>query len=313
MLSIAIVLHNSVDGLDACLQSIRSDVESGWAEVIAVDNASPDDSIAVLRQRLPAARLITLERNCGFAGGINKAFESASGNYWLMLNPDVCVPVGGLKQLVSWLDRHPAIGAASPDIVAPDGAWQSPGRAFPSVLRVLLEASRLHRLLPARLRGRLLRGAYWTGGSQLDAGWVPGTAMIVRQAAAQAAGPLREDLFMYGEDLEWCWRLRRAGWRIGVCAETLWSHGDGTSAIRTWGASDRESRMAGGIDAACRIMYGNSHARILAAATATALALEAHAPGRSEGQRRNAASAALAWRRLALRRQRGPAGCSPAS
>jgi GT2 family glycosyltransferase len=301
-LTIAIVLYNSAATLPYCLRSVRPAVEASWAEVIAVDNASPDLSADVVRTELPGAQLLALNENRGFAAGVNAAMRRASGRYWLLLNPDVHVPASGLETLVAWMDRYPEIGVASPDIEGLDGTSESPGRATPSIAWTLLELSRLHRILPERTRGRLLRGPYWPGGDQLNVGWVPGTAVIVRPEAARAAGQLREDLFMYGEDLEWCWRMRRAGWQIGVCASTTFTHETSSSARRSFGEDERERRIAAGIDAACRLMYGPAHARLLAALTVIAFEAESRAPRRDEDQRDRARAAARTWRALATRR-----------
>ena len=301
-LSIVLVLHNSADELADCLRSIGSAIEAGWAELIAVDNASPDRSAEIVRDEFPRARLLTLEKNRGFAAGANAALPHAAGRYWLLLNPDIVASVNGLEALVRWMDAHPAIAAASPELCGDDGRCESPGRATPSIVRTLLELSRLHRLLPAAARGRVLRGPYWPGGDQYDAGWVPGTAMIVRPAAARQVGALREDLFMYGEDIEWCWRLRRARWRIGVCSGARFVHRGGASARRTWGEREQERRVAAGVDAACRSMYGPAHARALAALTGLALRLDSYGIARDPAQRGRAREGARTWQRLARRR-----------
>lgn len=297
--SIAIVLHNSGGPLRDCLRAIREDLDSGFAELIAVDNASPDDGVAIVRAEVPAGQVVELETNRGFAAGANAALARARGRYWILLNPDVRVPTGGLRHLVAWMDAHPELGVASPDIVDVDGRWEEPGRALPSVARTLLRLLRLHRLLPASLRRRVFRAGYWTSGDQLDAGWVPGTAMMVRPAAATAVGPLREELFMYGEDVELCWRMRRAGWRVGVCSSTTFVHGTSSSARLTFSEDDLDRRIAEGMDAACRLMYGARHARVLAAVTALAFALDARVPGKPRAQRDRARAAARVWRGLA--------------
>ena len=301
-LSIAIVLYNSADVVASCLASVRDAVDSRWAELIAVDNASPDDSADIVQRELLTAVVISFQENRGFAAGANAALARASGRYWLLLNPDVEVPERGLGALVDWMDRHPELGLASPDMVGVDGAWESPGRAVPSIGRTVLELMRLHRLLPADVRGRLLRGPYWTGGDQLNVGWVPGTALIIRPEAAREVGELREDLFMYGEDLEWCWRMRGAGWRIGVCTAATFRHRTSSSARATFGETEKERRIAAGINAACRLMYGPTHARALAAVTAASLTVEAYSPRRASGHRQRALNAAHLWRELAARR-----------
>jgi GT2 family glycosyltransferase len=298
-LSIVVVLYNSGATLADCLSAIQPELVSGVAELIAVDNASPDTSVEVLRAEVPAAQVIEMESNLGFAAGVNAALAHAGGRYWLLLNPDVRAPAGGLRRLVDWMDAHPALGIASPDIVDVNGRWEEPGRALPSVGRTLLRLSRLHRLMPAGLRRSVFLGAYWTGGDQLNAGWVPGTAMIVRPAAVREVGPLREELFMYGEDVEWCWRMRRSGWRVGVCSSTTFVHDTSSSARLTLGQDDVERRIAQGMDAACRLMYGPKHAGALAALTALAFALDARAPGKSPEERDRARATARVWRSLA--------------
>ncbi len=297
-LTIAIVLYNSAEALPDCVRSIREELASGFAELIAVDNASPDESVAVLRAEFPAAQVVEMDGNRGFAAGVNAALARARGRYWLLLNPDVRAPAGGLRGLVAWMDAHPGLGVASPEIVDVDGRWEEPGRALPSVARVLLRLSRLHRLLPADVRRRIFRGSYWTSGDQLNAGWVPGTAMIVRPAAVSTVGLMREELFMYGEDVEWCWRMRRAGWRVGVCSSTTFVHGTSSSARRTFSEDEVQRRIAEGLDGACRLMYGPRHARVLAMVTALAYALDALAPGTSPAQRDRARAAARVWQRL---------------
>jgi N-acetylglucosaminyl-diphospho-decaprenol L-rhamnosyltransferase len=301
-LTIVIVLHNSAGELVDCLRSVSPAIEAGWAELIAVDNASPDRSGEIVRREVPQARLLTLDQNRGFAAGTNVALSMAVGRYWLLLNPDVVASVNGLRTLVSWMDAHPAIAAASPEFCGDNGHCESPGRAIPSIVRTLFELSRLHRLIPASTRARVLRGPYWLGGDQYDAGWVPGTAMIVRPEAARQVELLREDLFMYGEDIEWCWRMRRAGWRIGVCSAAGFVHRGGSSAHRSWGEHEHERRIAAGVDAACRSMYGPAHARALAALTALALRLDSYGTGREAPRRAHARDGARIWAQLARRR-----------
>lgn len=305
-LSIAVVLYNSAGTLAGLTRSLRPAVQEGFAEVIAVDNGSPDNSSTIVRSELPEATLLMRPDNRGFAAGMNAALMEARGRYWMLLNPDVSVSVTALRALVAFMDNHPEIGLASADLQGDDGQWEAPGRATPSIGRTLLELTRLHRILPSHVRARILRGPYWAGGDQVDAGWVPGTAAIVRPEAARAAGPLREELFMYGEDVEWCWRIRRAGWRIGVCSTVQLQHATGSSARRTFGDDDRDFRMTAGMHHACRIMYGSLHARALAAVTALALTIETVAPRRDGPYRRRARVAAGRWWHLTTRQASPP-------
>jgi N-acetylglucosaminyl-diphospho-decaprenol L-rhamnosyltransferase len=298
--SVTIVLHNSEQDLGRCLAAIRPAVSSGFAELIAVDNASPDGSAGAVARSLPDARIIRSDENLGFAAGANLAWPHVRGRYWLLLNPDAELERGGLERLAAWMDANPQLGAASAELMGPDeGGPRSTGRALPSPWRALFEASRLHLLLPARTRGRVLRGAYWRGGDQLDAGWVPATALLVRRGAVDSAGLLDERFFLYGEDIEWCWRMRRAGWSIGVCSGVHCRHREAGSASRTFTDEAVRHRMVEGELKAVRKLRGDRYARRYARATALALKLEALHPGRSAKRRRSAIAAAREWGRAA--------------
>ena len=279
--SITVVAYNSDHCLRHCLSSVRGSVREGFAELIVVDNASPDQSARIVADEFPEAILVRSESNRGFAGGCNLAWPYVSGPYWLLLNPDVIVPSGGLEGLVQWMEEHPEIGAASPGLVDGTGHAASVARRFPSLTGSLLEMSRLHRLIPRERREEMLLGAYWPSAKDhLNVDWVPGTAMIVRRRAVESTGLLSEREFMYGEDTEWCWRIRRAGWRIGVCGALRFQHDEGQSAIRTWGETERNGRMWRGIYASCATMRGTTYCRLLMVANALAFAIEAFHPSR---------------------------------
>ena len=286
--SITVVAYNSDHCLSVCLSSVRSHILDGFAQLIVVDNASPDESARLVTERFPEARLLRSDTNRGFAGGCNLAWPLVEGRYWLLLNPDVIVPSGGLARLVEWMDAHPELGGASPELVDQAGNPTCAGRRFQSLSRTALEMSRLHLLLPRRQRARMFLGSYCTGdGDHLDVDFVPGAAMIVRRQAVESAGLLSESVPMYGEDSEWCWRMRRIGWRIGVCSDLRFRHDDGRSAIRTWGEIERSQRMWNGIYASCERMRGKSYCRLLMAANALAYAIEAHHPRRTQDERRH--------------------------
>jgi GT2 family glycosyltransferase len=296
--SIAIVLHNSADVVAGCLESIHEEIERGFADLAVVDNGSPDDSAEIAAQIVPSAKIVRSDANLGFAGGVALAWPYVRSEYWLLLNPDVRVPPGGLSALIRWMNRHPSVGIASPELSAPDGTAGWPGRSFPSATLALVELLRLHRLMPVRLRGRLLRGPYWPGGDQFDAGWVPGAAMLARVAAVRDVGPPCTAFFMYGEDLEWCARIRRARWGVGVCAETVFVHGPGTSAARTWPERYRRLLVTRGWYQAIRHVRGTPRARCYRAVRMLALAMEAHNPRRGADWRTAARAEGRAWREV---------------
>lgn len=299
VVSITVVAYNSDHTLADCLRSVRPAVASGLAELIVVDNASPDRSAELVSREFPEARLVRAPSNEGFAGGHNRGWSQARGRYWLLLNPDVTVPPGGLEALVAWADAHPTLGALSPELVDTAGNAACAARRFPSIGRSLLELTRLHRLLPEETRARALLGGYWRGpGDRLDADWVPATALLVRREAVDAAGPLAEDLPLYGEDTEWCWRIRRAGYGIGLCGSLRFLHRESASTRRTFGDDERDRRLWHGVYASVARSRGRLYARALLLVNLVAFAVERIHPGRQAGERADARRHLAAHRQL---------------
>jgi GT2 family glycosyltransferase len=248
------VLYNSEDSLSRYAAALAPALDRGLVRLVAVDNASPDGSAAALKRLLPNAELIENEKNLGFAAGCNRAWPLVESRYWMLLNPDVEADAAGIERLVAWMDGHPKVGLASPRLRGPDGVAVPVARAQDSLLRPFVRALRLHKLLPRRLRSRWLLPAEREGTAMID-GWVPGAALIARTRAVAEVGPLDESFFMYGEDREWCWRMARAGWEIGVCGEVEFVHGHGASAKATWSERERMRREVAGQLQAARHMH----------------------------------------------------------
>lgn len=287
LVTITVVLYNSADCIRACLSSVVEDVRNGIAELLVVDNDSPDDGAAIVAREFPEARLLRSSVNRGFAGGCNYSWPEARGRYWLLLNPDAVAPQGGIESLVEWMELHPDIGAASPELADSHGNPCCPGRPFPSISRSLLEMTRLHLLLPRQRRNKFMQGHYSAGEDQLDVGFVPGTALIVRREVVEQAGLLSEQVLIYGEDSEWCWRIRNAGWGIGVCSRVCFRHDEGQSTLRTWGDEERTRRIWAGLYDSCRLVRGRVYAYVLMVINTLAFAVEAMHPGRPQFHRRN--------------------------
>jgi GT2 family glycosyltransferase len=275
---------------------VRSEVESGIAELVAVDNASPDDSSHIVQRELPSATLVHTGANLGFAGGVNAAWPHVSTRYWLLLNPDVVLDPGTVEALVEWMDQHLDVAIASPWLREGNHA-QFPGRALPSATLSLVEALRLHRVLPRRWREKLMQGPYVLSASSdtPEPGWVPATAVIVRTDAVRAVGPLDDSFFLYGEDLEWCWRMRRGNWKIAAAPVGGGAHHPSASSRRTWDEGRVQESIAAGTLKAYRHMRGAMRARMFALVMAASLALESGHPGRSPETRERAAAACRAW------------------
>jgi GT2 family glycosyltransferase len=282
--TVTTVLYNSEASLPRYAETLAPSLGRGLVRLIAVDNASPDGSAPLLRKLLPDAEAIGNLENLGFGGGCNRAWPLVRSRYWMLVNPDVEADAEGIERLVEWMDRHPEVGLASPLLRRPDGGAIPVARPHDTLWKPLLEALRLHRLLPRSLRSRwLLSGRRST--PELIDGWVPGAALIARSEAVSAVGPLDERLFMYGEDREWCWRMKKAGWAVGVCSEASFVHDSGMSARTTWDAGERAGREIGGHLAATRLMRGRLWAAALALLAGVLLLAESVDPRRAEDTR----------------------------
>jgi N-acetylglucosaminyl-diphospho-decaprenol L-rhamnosyltransferase len=296
-LSITLVVWNALPRLEDCLESISEDVIAGFAEVIAADNASPDRSVDAVEAAFPEATVIRMESNLGFAGGVNRTWPHIRGRYWMLLNPDTLVPPGGLRELVAWMDSHPDVAIASPALAdAEGGDVRATAHALPSAALVIAELLRLHKLLPRDIRGRVFQGPYWTGGDNLGGGWVPGTAMIVRREAAEQVGLPDEHFFLYGEDIDWCWRMRRAGWRVGYCSQVVVRHAESDTNLREYGSSDTLLRIARTELEAVRRARGTLRARLYGGALVVALGVESIHPRRTRDAREHTRALFRAWR-----------------
>lgn len=284
--SITTVLYNSAQGLQECLESVRSDVLSGFAEYLIIDNDSPDNSVKIVEEFLPEAKLLRAGQNLGFAGGCNFAYPHIKGRYWMLLNPDTIVPPNGLKKLVDWMETHPEIGIASPNLTGEGGEPACPGRSFPSISLSLLELTRLHLLLPRSWRERYFMGSYSTNQTNLFyVDWVVGAAMIARREAIEEAGLLSEEILIFGEDSEWCWRIQKAGWRVGLCSDVCVIHNEGQSGLKTWGEAERLNRIWKGIYDSCRMRRGQNYANLLKLINIFGFAIETYHPRRSKSHR----------------------------
>jgi len=132
--------------------------------------------------------------------------------------------------------------------------------------------------------------------------------MIVRREAIDDVGILDEEFFLYGEDVEWCWRMKRRGWQVGVCADVVARHSEGSSAARSFDTEHRRRLMVGGELAAVQSIRGRRFAKRYALATAFALAIEGAHPGRPRTRRREARASAKLWRTALRSVPRDPAG-----
>ncbi len=224
-LSIVIVSYNVRDLLARCLASIvtspggaaiqRSAVRRRPSiEIFVVDNASSDDSAAMVRERFPSVCLIENRDNRGFAAANNQAFAQTHGRYVLMLNPDTEVRAGASEALIGFMDAHPRAGACGGKLLYGDGSVQHSAFRFPTLAQILLDFFPLNwRLTDSRWNGRYPR-SWYARGEPFEIDHPLGADLLVRRAAAEQVGWLDDRFFIYCEEIDWCMRCKRAGWQI---------------------------------------------------------------------------------------------------
>ncbi|MDI7276937.1 MAG: glycosyltransferase family 2 protein [Anaerolineae bacterium] len=222
LLGIVTVSYNVREHLRRCLASVQETLRAGGltAEIVVVDNASSDGSAAMLRDEFPWVRLVANERNVGFAAGSNQGLRSLGfpgpdgPRYAMLLNPDTIVRERALAEMTSFLERNGRAGAAGARLVYEDGAFQHSAFHYPTLAMAFLDFFVLHhRLLDTCLNGRYPRRLYQAG-EPFEVDHPLGATLTVRREAAAQVGLLDERFFMYCEEIDWCRRIKRAGWHI---------------------------------------------------------------------------------------------------
>lgn len=227
-LSVIIVSWNVRELLRRCLSSVF-DSEGPELEVIVVDNASQDGSAALVHQDFPQARLIQNRENLGFTKANNQALAESLGRYLLLLNPDTEVVGQALTTMVSYMDAHHGVGALGPKLLNPDGSVQSSRRRFPTLTTAFLESTILQRWFP---KSEALRRYYLLDrpeDEEQEVDWVVGACLLIRRKALEETGPLDEDYFMYSEELDLCYRLKKKGWKVVYLPQAQVIHHEGKS------------------------------------------------------------------------------------
>ena len=242
-LSICVVSWNTRELLRQCLLSVYNSTRGIDSEVLAVDNASADGSAEMVRREFPAVRLFVNKVNAGFAAGSNVAIRNCTGRYVLLLNSDTVVMPGTLGSMMEFLEDNPETGVVGCKLLNPDGTAQLSHRKFPSLtwdyVRTILLSKAYHHF--KRLRGvldPLVHGDGPDGRRSVD--WVSGACLMTRRKVFDGIGLLDERFFMFCEEIDWCYRARRAGWDIHYLPDARVIHYGGESSrqqrLRTYWA-----------------------------------------------------------------------------
>lgn len=241
-LSFVIVNWNGGNWLKRCIESIAKYPPSTACNIVVVDNASSDDSLAWLTSREVQTLLgpIPLEviansENVGFGRANNQVFAHTQSPLLLLLNADAELTPGACDRLIETLTSDERIGACGPRLLNPDGSLQiSVWRNPPTAWATLISGLRLASLIPRRARGELLLAEFWDHDRRRDVPMLSGAAILARREMIGEVGGFDERFHMYLEDNEWCLRIRRAGWRIVFEPDAVVIHQGAHGARQRW-------------------------------------------------------------------------------
>lgn len=238
--SIVIVNWKTPQLLADCLDSIATR-DRGYAdfETFVVDNNSGDGSVEMLKERYPNVLLTENLDNVGFAVACNQVIPQANGQYILLLNPDTTITDNAISTLACFLDQRSEVGAVGPKVLNPDGTLQlACRRSFPSVSAAFFRLSYLSKLFPANEKIARYNLTHADPDKELEVDALSGSCMMVRKEVVDKIGLLDEDIFMFGEDIDWCWRIKENGWKVVYIPDSIIYHVHGASSrLRPIGAT----------------------------------------------------------------------------
>ena len=212
-LALVFINYNTREDLRRALLSLRNLGREDQYEALVVDNGSSDGSQRMLEEEFPWVRLLSNPTNGGYAQACNLGAMASPAPYVMVLNSDVEFLKGHPLELVDWMEERPEAGAVGPRLLNTDGSLQFSCRGFPS-LWVSLGHAFLGDLFPGNPFTRAYQMKDCGHDRPMAVEWVSGAAMLLRRSAFEEAGGFDEGYFMYVEDVDLCWRLRRLGWEV---------------------------------------------------------------------------------------------------
>jgi len=231
-LSVVVVNYNAGDHLLRCLSSVLATAGDAALEVFVVDNASRDGSGVRAKEAFPGITLVENRDNRGFAAAVNQGLRASAAPFVFVLNPDAELTLGTLGALVKLARERPRAGLLGPLIRNSDGSLYPSGRTFPSISQAVGHAF-LGPFVPDNRFTRAYTIAGWDRTTERDVDWVSGSAMLLRREAVDRIGLLDDGFFLYGEELDLCTRLARAGWKVVFTPEVEVVHEGGVSTGRS--------------------------------------------------------------------------------
>lgn len=224
-LSIIIVNYNTKDLTTKAIESILNRKWKVKYEIIVVDNDSTDGSNKVIKEKFTQVKLINNKENLGFAKANNIGIKQSNGCYILLLNSDTIVKDNTIDQIVQYMEENREIGAAGCKVVLPDGSLDlACKRSFPTPQNALYNALKLDKFFPDNKRFGDYNLTYLDENEINEVDCLVGAFMMIRREVLEEVGLLDEDYFMYGEDIDLCYRIKQAGWKIVYYPEVEITH-----------------------------------------------------------------------------------------
>lgn len=232
-LSIIVLNYKTRDLTLACLESVFSSATSYTYEVILIDNASNDGIIPMVNEQFPQIICIANTDNVGFSKANNQGIRVSKGRYVLLLNSDTIVQPDTLDVMHRFMDENPLVGASGCKIVLPDGSLDKAcKRGFPTPSASFYYAFGFSKLFPNSPRFNQYQLGYLSPDEAYPIDSLVGAFMLIRREAIEQVGMLDEEFFMYGEDIDWCYRIKEAGWINYYYPRTQIVHHKGASSRR---------------------------------------------------------------------------------
>jgi GT2 family glycosyltransferase len=233
-ISIIIVNYNVKEFLQNLLHSINKAAQNISHEVIIVDNGSDDGSVELIQQKFPEVKLIINKENLGFGKANNIAMKQAEGEYFLLLNPDTLLSEDTLQEMMSFLNNHPDAGIAGCKILNPDGTLQlACRRSFPGPWTSFCKVMGLSNLFPNSKIFAKYNLTYLDENQTYEVDAVSGSFMMMKRGAYEKTGGFDQDFFMYGEDLDLCYRIQKEGYKVFYVHSAQIIHYKGESTKRS--------------------------------------------------------------------------------
>ncbi|MBM4053174.1 MAG: glycosyltransferase family 2 protein [Planctomycetes bacterium] len=221
---VVIVNWNTRDLLLKCIASVYESDTDCSVGICVVDNGSKDDSVVAVRDRFADVHVIENRENRGFAVAVNQGLSAVSARYYILLNTDAIVEKNALQILYTFMESHGDAGIAGVQLLKPSGMKQHSFDNYPTMATELLNKSLLRWLFPDKY---LSKKQTVTKPREVES--VIGACIIVRNEAIERVGRLDEDYFFFLEETDWCYRMKKAGWKVFHVPDARVSHLGGES------------------------------------------------------------------------------------